>query len=102
MKTKTLQNPILMAAYLEISGHADKTALKIFHEMQESILARRADAGAQVRRDIHDPEDRFIEYEKLDGSTDRDLFRAIWSCFPSVRKIFPSSSLSNNELGAFA
>lgn len=101
MKTKTTQNPILMQAYLEISGHADKTALRIFHEMQDSILARRADAGDQVRRDIHDPEDREDEYLKLDALKDRDLFRAIWSCFPSVRAIFPSSSLSNNELGDF-
>ena len=93
-----MPSPLLMAAYREISGSTDLTALRIFHEMQEIILARRADAGAQIRRDVHDPEDRFNEYEALDSIQDKELFRALWANFPSVRLRWPSSILSNNEL----
>ena len=92
---------ILLLAYRIISGTEDRTALKIFHEMQASILLRRAEAGDHIRRAVHDPEDRETEYQKLDEQKDKDLFRGLWSCFPEVRKVYPSSVLANNTLGSF-
>ena len=94
---KTFHHPVLMAAFREISGTPDKTGLRIFHEMQASILTRRAEAGQEVRRTIHEPKVRDDEYQELDLLMDRDLFRALWSCFPSVRKLYPSSVLKNNR-----